>query len=117
MTPLRGIPSIIALLPVLILPGCGSDATAPAPSDVSGVYEAITEPNSSTCEPTSAAEELQAVMGDIPLRITLRVEQLGAQVRMTAIAVEGVDGRPVTLDNPQPIKLTEPDCARKASQL
>jgi hypothetical protein len=103
MSALRGITVIIASLLLWILPGCGSDSAGPRPSDVSGLYEAVTDPGPTTCEPASAAEVLQAVIGAIPLRITVRVEQLDAQVRMTAIAAEGTDGRPVTLDDPQPI--------------
>jgi hypothetical protein len=103
MNPLRGITFIIASLPVCALPGCGSDSAGPTPSDVSGLYEAVTDPSPSTCEPASALQVLEPVTGSIPLHITVRVEQLGAQVRMTALAAEGVDGRPVTLDSPQPV--------------
>lgn len=97
MSGLRGIALTIASLPTLILQGCGSDSAAPTPSDVSGLYEVVTDPSPSTCTPASAAEDLGR--GAIALRMTLRVEQLDAQVRMTVVSTEGTDGRPVTLDS------------------
>src|SRR6266487_117522 len=77
------------LLLALAAVGCGEDLTAPPPADVSRLYEGMIATGPATCTPGSAFDVLEAALGDRDFHITLRVEDLGEQVRLTLLEVQG----------------------------
>lgn len=101
MLSIHRLPTAAAALLVVILPGCGDDSAAPTPADVSGLYVLVSETSVAICDPTTAFDVLEPALGDIPIRFTLRVEQLGNDVRFTPVKAEGLDGRPVHFANIQ----------------
>ena len=88
---------------LLLVAACGEDSTqpTPAPADVSGVYGVSLTINPASCEPADAFQVLEATMGDGTLSLTLRVEQLDGQVRITPLSGHGPYG-PVTFEDPGP---------------
>jgi hypothetical protein len=94
----RGTRAMAAVLPLLAIAACGSDTTEPAPADVSGLYQALSETSAATCTPASAFDILEPTLGDLSLRLRLRVVQSGGQVTLTLEHAEGIDGQPVNSD-------------------
>jgi hypothetical protein len=92
-----------ASLSLLALLGCGEDLTSPAPSPVSGLYEAQSETRVAICDPASAFDILEPTLGDLSMRLRVRVEEDGGQVTMTLVHAEGFDGRPVNFDAVKPV--------------
>lgn len=84
-----------SLLSVVVLASCG-DGTGPAATDLSGLYELLSETSTAVCTPGSASEILAPALGNLTVRIQVRVVQVGEQVSMDVEHVEGIDGRPVT---------------------
>jgi hypothetical protein len=68
---------------------CGEESTGPSPADVGGLYEGVIVTGAATCTPASAFDILEPTLGDRDLRIKLRVEDLGEQVRLTLLEIEG----------------------------
>jgi hypothetical protein len=68
---------------------CGDDIAAPTPAEVSGIYQIISVKEDAVCSPASALDLLFATMGSGTSRLTVRVEDLGDQVRFRPLAVEG----------------------------
>jgi len=101
--PPYGMRTMATSLAIALVLGCGNDAAEPAPLDVSGLYQAVSQPDPASCDPATATGILEPVLGAIPLRLSVRVEQLNDQVRLTALAAQGLDGRPVTLADQQPL--------------
>jgi hypothetical protein len=68
---------------------CGDDLAAPTPPVVSGIYQVIDVYEDAVCSPASALDILGPIMAGVSFRLTLRVEDLGDQVRFRPLAVEG----------------------------
>ena len=88
---------------LLLAAACGGDSTqpTPAPADVSGLYVVLATTSPASCNPPEAFEVLEATLGDGTLSLTLRVEQLEGQVRITPVSGQGPYG-PVTFGDTTP---------------
>jgi hypothetical protein len=77
-------------VPLLLLAGsgCGDDGAGPAAADVSGVYDVMSVSEEAACVPADAFDLLAPTVGGATLHFTIRVDDLGDQVRFTVLAVE-----------------------------
>jgi len=81
-------PAVSLLL--LTVVGCSTGETEPSPTDVSGVYQVVSVSEDATCTPASAFDLLRpAGLRGGTYKFTVRIDDLGDQVRMTLLAVEG----------------------------
>jgi hypothetical protein len=81
--------AIIAVPLLAAAAACGDDPAAPTPTEVSGIYQVVDVSEDAVCTPPSALDILSPTMGSGTFRLTLRVEDLGDQVRFRPLAVEG----------------------------
>jgi hypothetical protein len=87
-------PPIGFILSVFLVVGCGDDPTGSAVINVSGVYQVTGQENAATCDPPSAAGELEPVLvtGEpIPFQGVIRIEQQGDQITWKALELDGQD--------------------------